>query len=231
MSNAAFSSSARKERVLMPVPRRAEEAAREVELDVIDTVLDLLADRRDEAVRPVALEGVARGEEMAARGRQEVAGGEQARADVLARFEGALPRHVHVAVAAGRAQAGDARLGECGDQPVAEQGDLIGQGNVGERQVVGMDVHVPQARHQKAAFEVDGQGVVDLERRRVGPDLPDAAVLDQHARADGRLGRDAVDQRGVDEERAHGVDRVRSIIRRRCRPCRPTPSTCRLRTG
>ena len=54
------------ERVPVAVPRRAHDAAGEVQLDVIDAVLDLLADRFHEAVRAVALERVARGEEVAA---------------------------------------------------------------------------------------------------------------------------------------------------------------------
>ena len=62
------------------VPRRPHDAAREVELDVVDAVLDLLADRLDEAVGAVALERVTRGQEVAAGGREEMAAGEQARA-------------------------------------------------------------------------------------------------------------------------------------------------------
>ena len=41
------------ERMPVQVPRGTHDAARQVQLDVIDTVLDLLADRLDEAVRPV----------------------------------------------------------------------------------------------------------------------------------------------------------------------------------
>ena len=67
------------------VPRRPHDAAREIELDVVDAVLDLLADRLDEAVGAVALERMPGGQEVAAGRGQEMAAGKQARADVLAR--------------------------------------------------------------------------------------------------------------------------------------------------
>jgi hypothetical protein len=43
------------ERVGVEVPRRAHDAAREVELDVVDAVLDLLADGFDPPIRAVDL--------------------------------------------------------------------------------------------------------------------------------------------------------------------------------
>ena len=96
------------ERVPVAVPRRAHDAAREVELDVVDAVLDLLADRFHEAVRPVALECVTRGEEVAAGRREEMAARVKARPDKLPGIERALPGNVHEAVRAGAAQSDDA---------------------------------------------------------------------------------------------------------------------------
>src|SRR5947199_9508700 len=78
------------------VPGRTHDAAREVQLDVIDAILDLLPDRADKAVRAVALERMSRRQEMTARGRQEVAGGEHTRTHVLTRLECVLPGQVHV---------------------------------------------------------------------------------------------------------------------------------------
>ena len=62
----------------MPVaiPVRPHDAAGEVEFDVVNAVLDLLADGLDEAVGPIALAGLAGGEEVSARGGQKIAGGE-----------------------------------------------------------------------------------------------------------------------------------------------------------
>jgi hypothetical protein len=68
-----------------------------------------------------------------------------------------------------------------GRKPVAEQGHLIGKRHLVEPQVIGMDVHVPKARHQVPAFEIDhlrvAGGAVHLSARQDGAD---AAILDQH---------------------------------------------------
>ena len=60
----------------MTIPRGAHDAPGEVELDVIHAVLDLLPDGTHEAVGPIALTRVAGGEEVAARGGQEIPAGE-----------------------------------------------------------------------------------------------------------------------------------------------------------
>src|SRR5262249_58555725 len=78
------------ERLPVAIPRRAHDPAREVELDVVDAILDLLADRVDEAVRAVAFAGMPRREEVAARAGEEVAGREHAWAHVPTRVERAL---------------------------------------------------------------------------------------------------------------------------------------------
>ena len=62
----------KEKRVPVQIPRGAHDAAGQVQLDVVDPVLDLLADRLDEAVRAVAFKRVARRQEVAARGREEV---------------------------------------------------------------------------------------------------------------------------------------------------------------
>src|SRR5437879_10589965 len=75
------------ERVGVEVPRRAHDAAREVELDVVDAVLDLLADGFDPPVGAVDLQRMTRGQEMSARGGEEMTAGEQPRADMLSGLE------------------------------------------------------------------------------------------------------------------------------------------------
>ena len=92
---------------------------------------------------------------MSARGGEEITAGEQPRADMLSGVEGPFPCDVHKMVGAGAAQSDNARFGKRGREPVAEQGHLIGKRHLVERQVIGMDVHVPKARHQVPAFEID----------------------------------------------------------------------------
>ena len=150
----------------------------------------------------------------------------QARADELAGIERALPRDVHEAVRAGAAKADDARLGERGHQPVAEERDLVGERRVGEREVVGMDVHVPQAGHadtRRARSMTSASPVA--ARSAAGQDLarcgrPRSATL---ASGHGRRA-DAVDQRRVGEQRARHAPThsgMMPILRR-------APSTCRF---
>src|SRR6185503_10397071 len=59
------------ERVPVTVPGRAHDPAREIELDVIDAILDLLSDRADKAERAVAFERMTGRQEVATRGRQK----------------------------------------------------------------------------------------------------------------------------------------------------------------
>ena len=93
------------ERVPVAVPGGTHDAAGEVHLDVIDPVLDLLADGFHEAVGAVAFERMARSEEVPAGRRQEMAARVEARPDVLPGIERALPGNVHEAVRAGAAEA------------------------------------------------------------------------------------------------------------------------------
>src|SRR5258705_5115782 len=104
----------------VPIPCGTHDAAREVQLDVIDSVLDLLADRFDKAIRAVALQRVTGGEEVASGCSEKVTARVDARADKLARVESALPRHVHVMVCAGTAEADDAGFGQRRHQPMPE---------------------------------------------------------------------------------------------------------------
>ena len=73
------------ERVPVAVPGGTHDAAREVHLDVIDAVLDLLADRFHEAVGAVAFERMTRSEEVPAGRREEMAAREEARTRRTAR--------------------------------------------------------------------------------------------------------------------------------------------------
>ena len=54
-------------RLPVAVPGRAHDPTREVELDVVNAVLDLLPDRADKAVRAIAFERMARRQEVATR--------------------------------------------------------------------------------------------------------------------------------------------------------------------
>ena len=113
---------------------------------------------------------------------------------MLAGIESAFPRDVHEVVRAGAAQAGDARLGECLHQAVAEQRDLLGKRHFGERQIVGMNMHVPQAGQQVRAFEIDDRRVAGRGLAPAGQDFGDAALLDDDGGVGRRFRLDAVDQ-------------------------------------
>src|SRR5581483_10615704 len=83
------------ERMGVEVPGRPHDAARQVELDVVDAVLDLLADGLDPAIGTVDLQRMPRGQEMAPRRGEEMAAGEEPGAEMLSGIEGPLPRDVH----------------------------------------------------------------------------------------------------------------------------------------
>src|SRR3984893_9235210 len=95
----------------MEVPCRSHDAAREVELDVIDAVFDLLANGFHPTIGTVDLQGMPRGQEMSARGSEEMTAGEQPRADMLSGVEGALPSDVYEMVGTGAAHSGNAGFG------------------------------------------------------------------------------------------------------------------------
>src|SRR3954451_12494470 len=60
------------ERVGVKVPGRSHDAARKVELDVVDAVLDLLADGLDPPIRTVNLQRMTRVQKMPAGGGEEM---------------------------------------------------------------------------------------------------------------------------------------------------------------
>ena len=74
---------------------------------------------------------------------------------MLSGIEGPLPCDVHEVMGAGAAQSDNAGFGKRGREPVAEQGHLISERHLVKRQVIRMDVHVPEAGHQVPAFEID----------------------------------------------------------------------------
>jgi hypothetical protein len=151
---ARISSSSRNEWVGGPTP--AHDTAREVvKLDVVDAVLDLLADGFDPSIGAVDLQRMTRGQEVSARGGEEITAGEQPRAYMLSGVEGPLPCDVHEVMGAGAAQSDNAGFGKRGREPVAEQGHLIGERHLVEGQVIGMDMHVREAGHQVPAFEIN----------------------------------------------------------------------------
>ena len=68
-----------------------------------------------------------RGQEVSARGGEEMTAGEQPGADMLSGIEGPLPGYVHEVVGTGAAHSCNAGFGERGRKPVAEQRHLIGE--------------------------------------------------------------------------------------------------------
>src|ERR1700745_3321788 len=71
------------ERMGVEVPCRPHDAAREVKLDRVDAVLDLLADGFHPTIGAVNLQRMTRGQERSARGGEEITAGEQPRASAL----------------------------------------------------------------------------------------------------------------------------------------------------
>src|SRR6516165_2256820 len=124
---------------------------------------------------------------------------------MLSGVEGPLPGYIHKRMSAGTAHSDDAGFGKRSREPVAEQGHLIGKRHLVERQVIGMDVHVPEARHQIPAFEIDHLSVADAARLSAWQDGADAAILDQHGTIGPYLGLDAVDQICMRKDCLHGV--------------------------
>src|SRR3954469_2512714 len=59
------------------------DATREVKLDMVDAVLDLLADSFHPAIGSINLQRMARSQEMSDRGGEEITAGEQPGADML----------------------------------------------------------------------------------------------------------------------------------------------------
>ena len=79
---------------------------------------------------------------------------------MLAGVEGSLPGDVHEGMGAGAAHPDNAGFGKRRREPMAEQGHLIRERHLVDCQVVGMNVHVPEAGHQVRAFKIDDTGAV-----------------------------------------------------------------------
>src|SRR5690349_11855995 len=170
---------------------------------------------------------------MSTRGGEEITAGEQPRAEMLSRVEGPLPCDVHEVMGAGAAQSDNAGFGKRGHKPVAKQGHLIGERHLVERQVIGMDMHVPEAGHQVPAFKIDHLRVAGAARLSAWQDGADAAILDQHGTIRTYLGLDAVDQVRMRKDCLHvGLLGLRSeILGSTAAPKRrstlPASGTCR----
>ena len=100
------------ERMGVKVPGRPHDAARQVELDVVDAILDLLADGLHPTIGAVDLQRMTGGQEVSARGREEMTAGEQAGAHMLSGVEGPLPGNIHEGMSAGAAHADNAGFGK-----------------------------------------------------------------------------------------------------------------------
>src|SRR5215469_14777181 len=96
------------------VPGRPHDAARKVKLDMVDAVLDLLADGFHPTIGAVDLQRVTRGQEVSARGGEEMTAGEQPGTDMLSGVEGPFPCDVHEGMSAGAAHSDNAGFGKRG---------------------------------------------------------------------------------------------------------------------
>ena len=75
---------------------------------MVDAILDLLTDGFHPTIGAVDLQRVTRGQEMSARGGQEITAGEQPRTDMLSGIEGPFPCDVHKVMRPGAAQSDNA---------------------------------------------------------------------------------------------------------------------------
>src|SRR5260370_15233678 len=140
------------ERMGVKIPGRPHDAAREVELDVVDAVLDLLPDGFHPTIGAVDLQRMTRGQEVSAGGGEEITAGEQPWADMLSRVEGPLPSDVHEGMSAGAARPDNAGFGKRGRKPMAEQGYLIGERHLLGRQGIEEDMPGPAPGRQVPAL-------------------------------------------------------------------------------
>ncbi len=79
----------------MAVPEGAHDSARQIQLDVVNAVLDLLSHGVNETVRVVALAGVAGGQEVPAGSSKKIPASKNARPFQFAGGEDIPPGHVH----------------------------------------------------------------------------------------------------------------------------------------
>ena len=105
---------------------------------------------------------------------------------------------------AGAAQSDNTRFGERSREPVAEQRHLIGERHLVERQVIGMDVHVPEAGHQIPAFQIEYLRIADVFRPSAWQDGADPTILDQHGTIRPHFGLDAINQVRMRKDCLHG---------------------------
>src|SRR5262245_18925062 len=169
------------ERVPVAIPGRAHDPAREVELDVVDAVLDLLPDRADKAVRAVAFERVTRRQEVAAGAGEEVTGREHPRAHVPARIERALPGDVHEVRSAGAPYAYHARLGQGLHQALTKRDRLVDHVGAGLREIIRMNMDIPEPGQEISVLEIDHVGVARVGRTASVEDLGNPPSLDHDA--------------------------------------------------
>ena len=147
----------------MPVPMRPHNPAGQVQLDVVNAVLYLLADGLNEPIRAVTFPGMARGEEVAAGGGEEVAASVHRRTRRPGgRLEGPLPGHVHEVARPGAAHRRHSSLGQPPQEVLPEPCGKLGDAGSRRIGILRVDVDVPQARQQIGALQVNDLIVPDL---------------------------------------------------------------------
>src|ERR1700756_4341730 len=90
-------------------------------VDMVDAVLDLLADGFHPTIGAVNLQRMTRCQEMSAGGGEEITAGEQPRADMLPGVEGPFPGDIHEVMGAGASHPDNAGFGKRRRQSMAEQ--------------------------------------------------------------------------------------------------------------
>ena len=141
---------------------------------------------------------------MTARRGQEVARREYSGPDVLPAFEGALPRDVHEMRGAGAPHTDHPALRQGFHQPMAEGDGLLDDRGARGRQVVGMDVDVPEPGQEVGPSEIGDLGSPRIRSAARVENLRDASILDGDARAGNRPRVDAVDEGCIGQHALHG---------------------------
>ena len=193
------------ERMPVAIPRRPHDPAGEIELDVVDTGLDVLADRAHEPLGSVARQGEARAEGVAGGGREKPATRVEPRATCCPESNARLSAtSMKCGVPAMRSPVTPAsRSARCAlARYCAVSSGTPACGIAGPLQV---HVRVPESGEQVRAAQVDDLGAPRGRRAAAVQHLDDALVLDGDAGSRRHAGRDRVDEPrvGQDERRRH----------------------------
>ena len=197
-------------RMPVPIPVRPHNAARQVQLDVIYPVLNLLPDGLHEPVGPVALPRLPGGQEMPPGGGQKVARCEHARAGDAAGVKNPLPGYIHKVGRAAAAHAGNPRLGERQRQLPPEVGRFLRCCRPRRHRIIRVNMHIPQTGQQIGAPQIQHALAGAARRGIAGADSGAAinggnapGVVYHHAGIGSYAGSNAINQVGIDQRQWH----------------------------